>query len=128
MVGKIPGMSHLTHVQYTNRHITGYDIYVMPTSLLMQCSSGLISLHTNPPLPISVPRAKGFDMGLVAVLESPEHVASYATHPAHLEYVYYLLSFITVFSFFLFFFFLVYCCYYVCFFEVDTDLFVCVVY
>ncbi|OJJ35236.1 hypothetical protein ASPWEDRAFT_40414 [Aspergillus wentii DTO 134E9] len=46
---------------------------------------GLISLKTNPPLPISVPRAKGFDMGLVAVLESPEHVAGYATHPAHLE-------------------------------------------
>ncbi|KAL2006369.1 hypothetical protein VTN00DRAFT_10023 [Thermoascus crustaceus] len=46
---------------------------------------GLISLHANPPLPISVPRAKGFDMGLVAVLESPDHVASYATHPAHLE-------------------------------------------
>ncbi|KAL1988905.1 hypothetical protein VTN96DRAFT_6894 [Rasamsonia emersonii] len=46
---------------------------------------GLTSLHTNPPLPISVPRAKGFDMGLVAVLESPEHLAGYATHPAHLE-------------------------------------------
>lgn len=26
-------------------------------------------------------------MGLVAVLETPEHVATYATHPAHLEYV-----------------------------------------
>jgi hypothetical protein len=46
---------------------------------------GLISLHVGPPLPITVPRAKGFDMGLVAILESPEHVASYASHPAHLE-------------------------------------------
>ncbi|KAL2221010.1 hypothetical protein M432DRAFT_604776 [Thermoascus aurantiacus ATCC 26904] len=46
---------------------------------------GLISLHTNAPLPISVPRAKGFNMGLVAVLELPEHVAGYAAHPAHLE-------------------------------------------
>ncbi|KAJ9297290.1 hypothetical protein DTO271G3_4583 [Paecilomyces variotii] len=46
---------------------------------------GLISLHAGSPLPISVPRAKGFDMGLVAVLESPEHVAGYAEHPAHLE-------------------------------------------
>lgn len=46
---------------------------------------GLVSMQTNPPLPISVPRAKGFDMGLVAVLESAEHVKGYAEHPAHLE-------------------------------------------
>lgn len=31
-------------------------------------------------------RAKGFDMGLVAILETPEQVLSYASHPAHLEY------------------------------------------
>ncbi|KAH8426162.1 hypothetical protein N8T08_009872 [Aspergillus melleus] len=46
---------------------------------------GLVSLKTNQPLPISVPRAKGFDMGLVAVLETPAHVEGYAVHPAHLE-------------------------------------------
>ncbi|KAJ5247262.1 hypothetical protein N7468_002245 [Penicillium chermesinum] len=46
---------------------------------------GLRSIEAGQPLPISVPRAKGFDMGLVAILDSPEHVASYATHPAHLE-------------------------------------------
>ncbi|KAA8651854.1 hypothetical protein EYZ11_006216 [Aspergillus tanneri] len=46
---------------------------------------GLLSLKTNAPLPICVPRAKGFDMGLVAVLESPKHVEEYAVHPAHLE-------------------------------------------
>lgn len=46
---------------------------------------GLVSLEANAPLPISVPRAKGFDMGIVAVLEKPEDVANYATHPAHLE-------------------------------------------
>ncbi|OJJ49875.1 hypothetical protein ASPZODRAFT_128431 [Penicilliopsis zonata CBS 506.65] len=46
---------------------------------------GLVSLRAGPPLPISIPRAQGFDMGLVAVLESPEHVATYAVHPAHLE-------------------------------------------
>lgn len=45
---------------------------------------GLLSLNSNPPLPMSVPRAKGFDYGLVAVLESPEHVKGYASHPAHL--------------------------------------------
>ncbi|GFF47899.1 hypothetical protein IFM61606_04536 [Aspergillus udagawae] len=46
---------------------------------------GLISLKAGQPLPISVPRAKGFDMGLVAVMESPGAVATYATHPVHLE-------------------------------------------
>ena len=42
-------------------------------------------MQTGPPLPISLPRAQGFDMGLVAVLETPEHVATYAVHPAHRE-------------------------------------------
>lgn len=48
-------------------------------------NAGLVSMETNQPLPISVPRAKGFDMGLVAVLEKADDVAAYATHPAHLE-------------------------------------------
>ncbi|KAJ6143757.1 hypothetical protein N7471_003210 [Penicillium samsonianum] len=46
---------------------------------------GLLSLQSGPPLPISIPRAQGFDMGLVAVLETAEHIATYAVHPAHLE-------------------------------------------
>lgn len=46
---------------------------------------GLVSLQTGPPLPISIPRAQGYDMGMVAVLETAEHVATYAVHPAHLE-------------------------------------------
>jgi hypothetical protein len=46
-------------------------------------------MECGQPLPICLPRAQGFDMGLVAVLEKPEHVATYAVHPAHLEYVYY---------------------------------------
>ena len=47
-------------------------------------------MECGQPLPICLPRAQGFDMGLVAVLEKPEHVASYAVHPAHLEYVQYI--------------------------------------
>ncbi|KAJ5561718.1 Dimeric alpha-beta barrel [Penicillium sp. DV-2018c] len=46
---------------------------------------GLVSLKSGVPLPISIPRAHGFDMGLVAVLETAEHIATYAVHPAHLE-------------------------------------------
>jgi hypothetical protein len=46
---------------------------------------GLQSIQVGSPLPISVPRAKGFDMGLVAVLDSAEDVAVYAVHPAHME-------------------------------------------
>ncbi|KAE8154418.1 hypothetical protein BDV25DRAFT_147668 [Aspergillus avenaceus] len=46
---------------------------------------GLRSIKSGTPLPISVPRAKGFDMGLVAVLEKPDDVSVYAGHPAHLE-------------------------------------------
>jgi hypothetical protein len=46
---------------------------------------GLVSLQAGQPLSICIPRAKGFDMGLVAVLEKAEDVAAYAVHPAHLE-------------------------------------------
>jgi hypothetical protein len=46
---------------------------------------GLVSLEAGQPLSICIPRAKGFDMGLVAVLEKAEDVATYAVHPAHLE-------------------------------------------
>ncbi|KAL2824875.1 hypothetical protein BDW59DRAFT_146828 [Aspergillus cavernicola] len=46
---------------------------------------GLISLKANTPLPICVPRAKGFDMGLVAVLEKEGDLKGYAVHEAHLE-------------------------------------------
>jgi hypothetical protein len=42
-------------------------------------------LEAGQPLSICIPRAKGFDMGLVAVLEKAEDVATYAVHPAHLE-------------------------------------------
>jgi hypothetical protein len=49
---------------------------------------GLVSLEANTPLPICLPRSKGFDMGLVAVLEKKENVAEYAVHPAHMEYVF----------------------------------------
>lgn len=44
-------------------------------------------MECGQPLPACLPRAQGFDMGLVAVLEKPEHVATYAVHPAHLEYI-----------------------------------------
>ena len=30
-------------------------------------------------------RAKGFDMGLVAIMEKPEDLQGYATHPDHLQ-------------------------------------------
>ncbi|KAL4816293.1 hypothetical protein BDW67DRAFT_161987 [Aspergillus spinulosporus] len=46
---------------------------------------GLLSLKAGGPLPICIPRAKGFDMGLVAVLEKPSDLEGYAVHPAHLE-------------------------------------------
>ncbi|OOQ82446.1 stress responsive A/B barrel domain protein [Penicillium brasilianum] len=46
---------------------------------------GLVSMECGQPLPICLPRAQGYDMGLVAVLEKPDHVATYAVHPAHLE-------------------------------------------
>ncbi|RAK96835.1 uncharacterized protein BO80DRAFT_496790 [Aspergillus ibericus CBS 121593] len=46
---------------------------------------GLRELHINAPLAMTASRAKGFDMGLVAILEKPEDLQVYANHPDHLK-------------------------------------------
>jgi hypothetical protein len=48
---------------------------------------GLLKLDLSPPLLVTAHRAKGFDLGLVAVLQSPEDVMIYGEHPAHQKYV-----------------------------------------
>ncbi|EEH21610.1 hypothetical protein PABG_03826 [Paracoccidioides brasiliensis Pb03] len=44
---------------------------------------GLREMHNNAPLAITASRAKGYDMGLLAILEKPDDVQVYAAHPAH---------------------------------------------
>ena len=46
---------------------------------------GLLKYDFGAPLPVTANRAKGFDMGLVAILEKSADVTTYAQHPAHLE-------------------------------------------
>ncbi|TRX98031.1 hypothetical protein FHL15_001241 [Xylaria flabelliformis] len=46
---------------------------------------GLIKWDANRALPTTAHRAKGYDMGLVAVLEKSDDVLTYAQHPAHLD-------------------------------------------
>ncbi|OTA54619.1 hypothetical protein K449DRAFT_469302 [Hypoxylon sp. EC38] len=46
---------------------------------------GLSKINIGPPLAATAHRSKGFDMALVAILEKPEDLAGYATHPAHLH-------------------------------------------
>ncbi|PYH47837.1 Dabb family protein [Aspergillus saccharolyticus JOP 1030-1] len=46
---------------------------------------GLRQLKAGTPLAATAARAKGFDMGLVAILEKPDDLPTYAAHPAHLE-------------------------------------------
>jgi hypothetical protein len=48
---------------------------------------GLLKLESNAPLPSTASRGKGFNMGLVAVLEKADDVKVYAEHPAHLACV-----------------------------------------
>ncbi|OKL64374.1 hypothetical protein UA08_00763 [Talaromyces atroroseus] len=43
---------------------------------------GLISIEANKPLPVAVPRTKGYDMAVVAVLEGAEHVEGYTRYAA----------------------------------------------
>ena len=44
---------------------------------------GLSRIDFGPPLASTAERTKPYDYGLVAVLEKPEQVATYAAHPAH---------------------------------------------
>jgi hypothetical protein len=48
---------------------------------------GLISWDAGLPLAATAARAKGYDMGVVLVLENEAQFASFARHPAHHEYV-----------------------------------------
>ncbi|KAK7751053.1 hypothetical protein SLS62_007039 [Diatrype stigma] len=45
---------------------------------------GLLKIDIGSPLPITAARSKGFDMGVVAILEKPTDIEVYAKHPAHL--------------------------------------------
>ena len=46
-------------------------------------SEGLVRVDVGPPLESTAHRAKGFDYGLISVLEKPEDVKVYAEHPEH---------------------------------------------
>ena len=48
---------------------------------------GLKSFHLGPPLTSTAHRARGYDMGLITVLDTEEQVLAYASHPAHQVYV-----------------------------------------
>ncbi|CAK4034464.1 Hypothetical predicted protein [Lecanosticta acicola] len=46
---------------------------------------GLLDLQAAPPLELTAPMAKGFDMGVVVVLDYLESLATFFTHPSHKE-------------------------------------------
>ncbi|KAK3671611.1 hypothetical protein LTR78_008534 [Recurvomyces mirabilis] len=46
---------------------------------------GLRKLDFGGPLPVTAGRGKGYDMGIVAILDKPDDVTVYAQHPAHQE-------------------------------------------
>lgn len=54
-------------------------------TLIREIFLGLLEFHANPPVAMTASRAKGYNMGLVAILEKPSDLQVYATHPAHLE-------------------------------------------
>jgi len=53
-----------------------------------ETAEGLLKFDCAPPLAMTAQRAKGYDLGLVAVLEKPEDVPVYADHPAHQKYMF----------------------------------------
>ena len=61
-------------------------------NLYVVLTLGLLEFKTNPPLAATASRAKGFDFGIVAILEKAEDLEVYAPHPAHQEYGFLFLS------------------------------------
>jgi hypothetical protein len=53
-------------------------------------NTGIISLELGPPQDLA--RTKGFDFGLVLCLENQEALEGFLTHPAHIRYVFCLVS------------------------------------
>lgn len=48
---------------------------------------GLMALEAGPPLEFTAHMAKGFDMGVVLLVDYIESLATFFTHPSHDEYV-----------------------------------------
>ncbi|KAI1264347.1 hypothetical protein F5Y18DRAFT_427969 [Xylariaceae sp. FL1019] len=46
---------------------------------------GLVKFSAGAPLPITAARAQGYDLGVTAILEKPDDIMVFATHPAHNE-------------------------------------------
>lgn len=44
---------------------------------------GLVKIDVEAPHPSTAHRGQGYDMGLVALLDGPDRIASYAEHPEH---------------------------------------------
>lgn len=54
--------------------------------MLAHCITiGLADFQAGPGLAVTAHRAKGFDMGIVVILDKANDVTSYGLHPAHQE-------------------------------------------
>jgi len=49
------------------------------------CIAGLMDLQAGPPVEFTAALAKGFDMGVVVLLDYVESLATFFTHPSHDE-------------------------------------------
>ena len=47
--------------------------------------AGLMDLRAGPPVEFTAALAKGFDMGVVVLLDYVESLATFFTHPSHEE-------------------------------------------
>nr|ACH72903.1 StcH [Aspergillus ochraceoroseus] len=46
---------------------------------------GLLELQAGPPVELTAPMAKGYDMGVVVLVDYVETLATFFTHPSHDE-------------------------------------------
>lgn len=57
------------------------------SSAITDGNAGLVELHAAPPLKYTVEKAKGYDLGVVVLLDSLLSLRRFAKHPSHTRFV-----------------------------------------
>lgn len=67
--------------------VPGKLLYYMLKTNSTDCGTGLLELQADTPIKLTASMAKGYDMGVVVLLDYVESLATFFTHPSHDEYV-----------------------------------------
>jgi len=87
MVGQVPGKWQLLGPGRLSKYKYFDDDHFRCLLYVKLSVKGLIDLRAGSPIELTESMAKGFDMGVVVMLDYIESLATFFTHPSHDEYV-----------------------------------------